>query len=101
MTNANKTKNKLLATAATAALIIFATAGGVYYAMNYGMSAPAPTEETENVNAIAQEPIQDLGVATGDAQVGSAPYTLMDMNGQIITQDSFCLLYTSDAADDM
>jgi len=54
----------------------------IYWFMMNGTGMP-DNQITLNSNAIIP------GIETGDVQIGAAPYSLMDMNGQPLTQDSF------------
>ena len=72
--------NRSLITGLIAAVVAIAVVGAVYWFMSDG-SASGPETTTEDS--------ANVSVATGDVQPGTAPYSLVDMNGTPMTQDSF------------
>jgi len=65
-----------------AILVAVSAVAIIYWFMTNGTGVPNNQITIDPNAAIA-------GVETGDVQIGAAPYSLMDMNGQPLTQDSF------------
>lgn len=85
----NENSNRNILTGVIAALIALAIVAVAYFYLGGNTPAPDADEASEQIADTATPATGNIGVATGEVQIGVAPYTLTDMNGGVLTQDSF------------